>query len=283
MSRAAPRPAASKIEEYPNSVEDRVVIVTGASSGIGWAVARRAAHKGFRVVLAARRAERLEALAARIAADGGQAHVVPADLVDLAAQRHLVDEAIRVYGRIDILVNNAGLPLPVPYAEATPEDLRRQWEVNVVALVTLTRLALPHLEASRGGVINIGSMISRFPVPGMGTYSATKIAVAGLTTALRRELTGRGVRVSLVEPGPIATEFSTRAGGRSMAPGGGPLRISAAQAAVPIVRLFDHPRARIVVPGNLGPVLWLAEQLMRLLGPLVDWFYARQGGATPGM
>jgi short-subunit dehydrogenase len=254
-------------------MEQRVVIVTGASSGIGWAVARWAACKEFRVVLAARREDRLRDLAARIAEDGGTALVVPVDLAKPEEQRRLIDETLRAFGRIDVLVNNAGLPLPAPFAESSAEDLRRQWDVNVTTLATLTRLALPYLEQHRqelhpATVVNVGSSISRFAVPGMGNYSPTKIAVAGLSEALRRELAPRGVHVCLVEPGPVATEFGARAGDKGVVPPR--LAVPAAKAAKAIVRLFDHPQRRTVIPARLGPVLTLAGGLAGAFPRLVD-------------
>lgn len=252
-----------------NSTE-KVVIVTGASSGIGWAVARRAARKGYRVVLNARREERLRELARKIEVEGGEALVVVGDMTRLADQKRLVAEAMRAFGRIDVLVNNAGLPLPTLFSESAPEELRRQWDVNVTALSTLTRIALPHLRATKGTVVNIGSSISRFAVPAMGNYAPTKIAVAGLTDALRRELVPQGVNVCLVEPGPISTEFSEHSGGGLNSGVSSRLSISAAAAAVPIVRLFERPQRRIVVPGWLGPVLTVLGGLTRIATPLVD-------------
>lgn len=249
-------------------MEKKVVIITGASSGIGRAVALLAARKGYYVVLNARRKDRLEELATKIKANGGEALVIEGDMARLEEQKHLVDKAIAQLGHIHILVNNAGFPLPMPFSQTPPEELRRQWDVNVAALSTLTRIALPHLRESKGVVVNIGSSISRFAVPGMGNYSPSKIAVAGLTDALRRELTGQGIDVCLVEPGPVATEFTERAGGDTGSYS--PLSISAAEAAVPIVRLFEHPQKRIVVPGWLGPVLLVAGALMRVASPLVD-------------
>lgn len=249
----------------------KVVIVTGASSGIGWAVARRAARKGYRVVLNARREERLRDLAHRIEVGGGQALVVVGDMTRLADQERLVQETLRAFGNhIDVLVNNAGFPLPTLFSETPPEELRRQWDVNVTALATLTRLALPYLKESRGTVVNIGSSISRFAVPGMGNYAPTKIAVAGLTDALRRELAPQGINVCLVEPGPINTEFGEHSGGNFNSGIASRLSISAKAAAVPIVRLFEHPHRRIVVPGWLGPLLTALGGLMRVATPLAD-------------
>jgi uncharacterized protein len=255
-------------------MEERVAIVTGASSGIGWAVARLAARRGWRVVVAARRAERLEALAARIREAGGTALVVPADVAALADQERLVAEALRAFGRIDALVNNAGLPLSTPFHATDPAELRRQWDVNVTALATLTRIALPHLEARGGTVINVGSVIGRVAVPGWGNYSATKVAVAALTDALRPELQARGVRVCLVEPGPIRTEFYQRSGGESNpAP---PRSLTAMTAAAPIVRLLDHPRRRITIPGWLSPILTVVGALAHAAPGLTDAVLTRR-------
>lgn len=253
-------------EEKKRHMDRRVAIVTGASSGIGAEVAREAAGRGYAVVLAARRGDRIEALAAEIVGSGGVALAVIADLSVLEDQRRLVDEVIRTLGRIDILVNNAAKPLPELFQAATPEDLWEQWSVNVAAAATMTRLALPELRRSRGTVINIGSSIGRFAVPTWGNYAPTKIAIAGLNDALRRELRPLGVRVCLVEPGPIATEFWQRAGN----PAGNNLAVPAATAARRIVELFEHPRRRIVIPGWLAPLLSIASALPR----------PRQGSST---
>ncbi len=254
---------------------ERVAIITGAASGIGWAVARRAARRGFRVVLAARRADRLNMLAARIAQDGGQALPVPTDVADLAAQERLVEATLRAYGRIDVLFNNAGLPLPGPFREVSAAELRQQWDVNVTAVATLTRLALPALEQQGGVVVNVGSALTRIAMPGIGNYSPNKIAVTALSAALRRELVPHGVQVCLVEPGPVRTEFHAQARRRQILPAR--FILSPAALAVPIVRLFEHPRARIIVPGYLGPVLLVMEAAGRLLPGLADFLAAQHG------
>ena len=263
-------------------MEGRVVIVTGASSGLGRAVAWRAARQGFIVVVAARRADRLTALARRIGATGGTALTVVADLARLEEQQQLIDAVVETFGRIDVLVNNAGMAVAGEFHEATPEDLRRQWDVNVTAVATLTRLALPYLEAHGGVVINIGSALARIPMPGMGNYSPNKIAVRGLTEALRRELAPRGVRVCLVEPGPIATEFHAHARRKQILPAA--LVLSPAATSRPIVRLFDRPRSRIVVPAYLRPVLFAIGALGGLFPPLADLLaaqHARRGRDGP--
>ncbi len=248
-------------------MNEKVSIITGASSGIGWAVALRAARNGYRVVISARREDRLNELAGKIRASGGEALVVVGDIALLETQKRLVEEAVSNYGRIDVLVNNAGLPLSTGFGASPAEELRNQWDVNVTALSTLTRLALPYLETTKGTVINIGSSISRFPIPGMGNYAATKIAVASLTDILRMDLMRRGVNVCLVEPGPISTEFGERAGTGGRSPG---FSVAASQAAIPIVRLFEHPQRRIVVPAWMGPLLVVMGFMTRLFVPVIN-------------
>jgi NAD(P)-dependent dehydrogenase (short-subunit alcohol dehydrogenase family) len=252
-------------------MDRRVVIITGASSGIGAAVAREAVRKGFAVVLAARRIERIEALAAESRQAGGDALAVTTDVSRLDDQQRLVEETLHTFGRIDILVNNAGKPVRGGFVNATPEALQDQWAVNVTSLATLTRLALPELRRRHGVVVNVGSTISRFAVPGWGNYAPTKIAVAGLTTALRRELAPLGVRVCLVEPGPTVTEFGLLADW--------PLNagLPVSMVARAIVRLFDRPRRRIVVPGVAAPFLSLGGVLFALLSPLVDVVFLLRG------
>lgn len=234
----------------------RVAIITGASSGIGTAVARQAVQRGYAVALTARREERLLALVGEIEAAGGRAVAVAGDITDLEDQRRIVAATLQAFGRIDILLNNAGVPVPTDFRDTPPEEIRRQWETNVTSLATLTRIALEELELRQGTVINVGSSISRVAVPRWGNYAPTKIAVAAISRALRRELQPRGVHVCLVEPGPIRTEFWERAGGQGDGRSWG---ITAEACARPIVRLFERPRKRIVVPG------WLALPL-RLMG-----------------
>lgn len=189
------------------SAERKVVLITGASAGIGAALARALARQGRDLVLTARRADRLEALATEVRALGVDVLTVPADLEDPAAPDTIVGAALAQFGRLDVLVNNAGFGLPMVFSEAEPADLRQQIAVNFVAPLLLARAALPHLIARRGTLINIGSAITSVPNPALGAYGATKAGLAYWNDALRRELWHRDVHVCLVEPGPVKTEF----------------------------------------------------------------------------
>ncbi|MDX2037434.1 MAG: SDR family NAD(P)-dependent oxidoreductase [Isosphaeraceae bacterium] len=189
-------------------MNDRLrVMITGASSGIGLETAREFARRGARLVITARRGQKLEELAAELRAAGTEVHVVPADLLDRGTPTYLIEQTIQRLGGLDILVNNAGYGLPTLFHDSNPEDLRRQIEVNLVAPILTTRAALAALEASRGMVINIGSSLSVAAIPAFGVYGMTKAALAYWNDAIRRELQPRGIRVCLVEPGPISTEF----------------------------------------------------------------------------
>jgi short-subunit dehydrogenase len=186
----------------------RVALVTGASAGIGAATARAFAAAGLRVVLCARRKERLEQLAAEITGRGGEASAHGVDVTDLLALRAVVDEAVGRWGRLDVLVNNAGRGLSATLEQTTAEELRALMELNVVAVLGATQAVLPLMRRQGGGhIINVSSIVGRRAVPYRAAYSATKFALGALSEALRVELTGSGIAVSLVYPIGTATEF----------------------------------------------------------------------------
>jgi NADP-dependent 3-hydroxy acid dehydrogenase YdfG len=185
----------------------KVALVTGASSGIGEATASALAGAGARVAIAARRADRLEQLAARIEAEGGAVLRIETDVTQDGAIAAMIDTAAGHWGRLDILVNNAGQMLLSPLAEARAEDLRHMVELNLTALMETTRLALPHLKASRGHIVNVASVAGRVANPGSSGYAATKFGVVGFSEAVRREVYADKVRVTVIEPGLVLTEL----------------------------------------------------------------------------
>ena len=185
----------------------RTAIVTGASSGIGRETAAALAGAGARLALGARRAERLEGLTATLPGDGHFAGRL--DVTDPESSEGFVSEALVRLGRVDVLVNNAGLALGRdPLVGGSNEDDRVVWETNVMGVVHMTRLVVPHMEDGLGHVVNLGSWAGREAYTYDGLYVASKFAVRSLTYVLRKELVGR-IRVTTVDPGMVGdTEFS---------------------------------------------------------------------------
>jgi NADP-dependent 3-hydroxy acid dehydrogenase YdfG len=184
------------------SMRDKVVIVTGASSGVGEAAARRFASEGAKVVLAARSAAKIEALAREV---GGLA--VTTDVTRRTDLEALVERTLAAYGRIDVLVNNAGFNARGDFDSLAPEAIEAILDTNLKAPMLLTRFALPHLRASKGVVVNVASIAGHVPLPGESPYTASKWGLRGFTFAVREEMRGAGVALCAVSPGPIATPF----------------------------------------------------------------------------
>jgi NADP-dependent 3-hydroxy acid dehydrogenase YdfG len=190
--------------------------VTGASSGIGAATATALAERGAAVALAARRGDRLEALAADIQGQGGTALVLECDVTDEGQVTAAVERTVAELGRLDTLINNAGVMLLGPVAGAPLAEWQRMVDLNVSGLLYCAHAALPHLiSAAEGGprqvadMVNISSVAGRAARSGNGVYSLTKFGVGAFSESLRQEMAKRYVRVSLVEPGATATELAT--------------------------------------------------------------------------
>ena len=188
------------------------VLITGASSGIGRALAIRAARAGYDVVAIGRNRSALEALAARVRAERGSIAVDAFDVAEPANARAIVDVARRAFGRLDVLVNNAGHAAAGPLIAQSDEALRAQFGTHVIGPLALVREALPLLRAARGHVFMVGSGVARIPVPGLGAYPPSKAALRSATRILRRELVPDGIAVTYVDPGAVDTPFMARAG-----------------------------------------------------------------------
>jgi short-subunit dehydrogenase len=203
--------------------KDKVVIITGASSGIGAAAARAFAAAGAQVALAARAADALEQLAAGLP---GRPLVIPTDVSDASQSRRLVEHTVAERGRIDILINNAGVGLSSPVEKLNPADLEQALAVGLFGPLYTIQAAVPLMRTQRSGqIINVSSVIGVQALPYLGGYAATKAALDRLTDALRIELLGSGIVVTLVRPGTTRTDFRARRLGqgreqRRMAPAG---------------------------------------------------------------
>jgi len=187
----------------------QVVIVTGASAGIGEAVALMLARFGASVVITARRRDRLEQVLSRIESDGGRTLAVVGDVTSDPDRRILVEETLREFGRIDALVNNAGYGQRGPIELVPVEDIRRNFETNLFSLIALSQLVIPVMRERRyGRIVNISSVAGRIARPLSSVYDSTKHALEAISDGMRGELAGFGIRVVIIEPGFIMTEFS---------------------------------------------------------------------------
>lgn len=190
------------------SLKQKVGIVTGASSGIGEATAIALAAAGAKVAIAARRSERLETLTQRIQQNGGEALPITADVANEAQVQDMVSATKDKWGRVDILVNNAGVMLLGSIYQANTEDWRRMFDVNVLGLMYATHAILPLMKAQgEGHIVNISSVAGRVANAGTGVYNATKWAVGAFSESLRKEVHKDKIRVTIIEPGLVATEL----------------------------------------------------------------------------
>jgi len=197
-----------------NPNDGTVALVTGASSGIGEATAEILAQHGAAVALVARRIDRLEDLAAKLKSEGASVLPIQADVANRDEAYEAVDRVAVEFGRLDTVINNAGVMLLGPIENAPVEEWERMVNVNLLGLLYCSKAALPHLLKAADGeprgvadLVNVSSVAGRVPRLGSGVYNATKHAVGAFSESLRQEVTGRHVRISLVEPGAVTTEL----------------------------------------------------------------------------
>jgi len=260
-------------------VEDQVIVITGASSGIGLVTAREAARRGARVVLAARNARDIERAAEAIRLAGGDAIAVPTDVADYAQVERLARRALQQYGRIDTWINNAGVSVYGTFEDVPLDEFRRVVDVNFFGCVHGARAALPHLERTAGALICVGSVLSDRGVPLQGAYCASKHAIKGWLDSLRVELMRRGsrVRVTLIKPSsmntPLFAKSRTYLGVevRPIPP------VYAPELAAHAILHAAESAERDLFVGGWGAVLSIAD---RISPRLVDWYLERTAFAA---
>lgn len=253
------------------AIEDQVIVITGASSGIGLATARMAAKRGARVVVSARNAEDLAVLADEITAAGGFALAHAADVSDARAVEALKDAALDRFGRIDTWVNNAGLSLYGKLAEVDLVEARRVFDVNFWGVVHGSRVALEAMRGRGGIIVNVGSVLSDIAIPIQGFYSASKHAVRGFTNALRVEIEmdDLPIDVSLVKPSAIDTPYVEHARNyMETLPINPPPVYAPEVVADAILHCAEHPRRDLVV-GGAGKLLTFLDRIAPSLGDTI--------------
>ena len=191
-----------------NNIEGKVVVITGASSGLGEATARLLSAQGAVLVLGARRVDRLQSLTDELTGRGGKALAVCTDVTDCDQVKRLVDAAVQTFGRIDVMINNAGLMPLSPLERLKIEDWDRTIDVNIKGVLYGIAAALPHMMQQKAGhIINVSSVAGHKVRPGNAVYAATKHAVRALSEGLRQEVKPYNIRTTVISPGAVATEL----------------------------------------------------------------------------
>jgi len=255
-----------------SALTNKVVLITGASSGFGEGAALLFAKEGCKVVLAARRMDRLQDLAAKIQERGGEAMAIPVDIVDHAGIDNMVQSALDLYGQIDILFNNAGIGRVDWFEHFSMErDIQTLISVNLIGLIQVTRAVLPHMLARRSGhIINMISVAGLISSPLITTYAASKYGARAFTDSLRREVRPLGIKVSGIYPGPALTEFGEHIGKNSAY---GSIRsllnlsMSSGYVARRVVDVAKHPRRSLIIPWWFR----IISTLETLFPVVLDW------------
>ena len=262
-------------------------VITGASQGIGRATAFLLAQKGYKLVLAARQNDRLEAVARQIQAQGGQALAIPTDVTDVQQVKILVEKALATYAQVDVLINNAGICMTAPLAQTSLEDWQKILNVNLWGYIYPIHALLPHfLERHQGTIINVGSFGGKMPLPNMTAYCTSKYAVTGLTETLRLELEPQGIHVCGVHPSVTNSDFLERAVFRGEGDTSterieqqmgeilnSPLASQPQDVAKAIGNVIEHPQSEVVVGSGA-----LATNLYRIAPSLTQWLLQRSLG-----
>jgi uncharacterized protein len=258
-----------------NVQKGKLALITGASSGIGAATARKLAREGLYTVLVARRRERLEDVASEIRQAGGEADIIEADLTYETGRVSAFEQATRNHENIDILINNAGLGWYGFGAEMPWKTALEMLQVNISAVVHFTLLALQKMrERNTGHIVNIGSISGSLPSQGIALYGATKTFLDNFTPALYRELRGTHVNISVVRAGPVLTEFCEAAAERpfGLAMPTARMGVTAETVAERIWKLLQHPKRVAYIPPLLAFTPWVEAYfgwLIDHLGPLL--------------
>jgi NADP-dependent 3-hydroxy acid dehydrogenase YdfG len=189
-------------------IKDKIVVVTGASSGLGEATARLLSAQGATIVLGARRADRLHSLAKDLEARGGKALALETDVTRREQVKALVNSAVQTYGRIDVMINNAGLMPQAPLEQFKTDEWNQMIDVNIKGVLYGIAAALPHMQQQKSGhFINVSSVAGHRVGPGFAVYAATKFAVRALSEGLRQEVKPYNIRTTVISPGAVATEL----------------------------------------------------------------------------
>jgi short-subunit dehydrogenase len=261
-----------------------VMIITGASSGIGAAAARRFARERMCLTLAARREDRLQGVAREVENLGSEALILPTDVTSQSDIHRMVQSTMDRWGRVDVLLNNAGVSYDAPLVDLDSGKIRTEVQVNLVAVIECTQAVLPGMLRQKSGhIINVASLEGLIATPGSGVYCATKFGVFGFSDSLRRQLRGSGIHISAFCPGYTPSELTPRlkahVDGRLDAPHH-PGLMPTDYVADQIARLARHPRRLVVLPRSWSVLVLVAFLFPGLADVLVSKFKAKRPEAA---
>jgi len=265
--------------------EGKRVFITGASSGIGAALALEFARQGARVALAARREDRLEESRRRVETAGGEALVAVCDVRDRASLDAAVAKTVQAFGGIDVAIANAGFDVNGPFEQLDTDDHRRQFDINYFGVVDTTYAVLPHLLGSRGQLGLVSSVLGRIGTPSSSPYCASKFAVAGLAESLFHEFAVKGVAVTCIQPGVVVSEIRSvdnkgrlHPGHKDPAPAW--LVVPTEKAARDIVRALHKRRFNAVITGHGKALVWIKRHFPWIVGFLLRRSARRKADPT---
>lgn len=255
---------------------NKVVVITGASSGIGEASAVEFAKRKSSVVLVARRKENLESVAKKLAKYGSEILICQCDVSKWQKVEQMSKTVLDKFDRIDILVNNAGFAIYGSVLELKVEEIESQMGTNYFGMVYCTKAFLPKmLEQKAGHIVNVSSVAGSFGLPGIASYCASKFAMLGFSEGLHHELKGTGVGITVVSPIMVRTDFFNHPSFKSM-PKYSPTSLSSKTVAKAIVKASTSPRLEIIVPSFVRGAVWLKHTIPYLINPILGAAFRKQ-------
>jgi len=257
--------------------KNKVVVITGASSGIGEAAAEQFAKKGANVVLVARRKEKLEQVEKKLAKHSVKTLVQVCDVSDKDQVKQLSDKVIETFSQIDVLVNNAGFVIYGKVEELSIEDIESQMQTNYFGMVNCTKSFLPHfLKQNSGHIVNVASVGGSFSIPGVASYCATKFAMLGFSEGLHHELHGKNVGVTVVSPIMVRTSLFDHPSFKNFTKYATGISLSSETVANAIIKAANSTRLEIVVPSVVRIAIWLKHTFPFLINPLLGNAFRKQ-------
>lgn len=250
-------------------LKDKIVVITGASSGIGKAAAIEFAKKGAKLAIVARRKEKLEDLQKSLAQFNTEVLVCPCDVSDKESVKKMSDEVLEKFGKIDILVNNAGFAIYGTVTNLTIEEIESQMQTNYFGMVYCTKNFLPVLQKQNSGhIVNVASVAASFGLPGIAPYCASKFAMLGFSEGLKHELKGTKIGVTVVSPIMVRTNFFDHPS-FGMMPKYSPTSLDPKTVANAIIRASESSRLEIIVPGMVRIGVWLKHTIPFVINPIM--------------